>query len=325
MKLIFVFFITIILCSCSECNESTASVQKEPSLEEKLSAYNEDSQFFPAVFAGVESLPDGTQMLLVRTYDKTEPELCLDAYKTVVAPDAPYEDRFIPVQTQDTGLWTFADVCRSGMHIAPAVFEQVHPFKDGLGAVRYNGYWGFIDGSGHLAVQCSFLSVQDFFNDISIVSFLQDGKKWWGGIDKKGCILFSIPDESSSESGIERICDFHEYECAKGVRHNMECMISRDGSILLHNLTLGSIEFQSMKDDCFVFSFGNGTLCVRGVFDEERYSQTGKESSSTLYGAFDRSGKWIVEPVHQSYETVQKIIKDSGSEGTKPFRVRAVQ
>ena len=80
-----------------------------------------------------------------------------------------------------------------------------------------------------------------------------------------------------------------------------------------------------IKHDIQPLFFGNGTLCVRGVFDEERYSQTGKESSSTLYGAFDRSGKWIVEPVHQSYETVQKIIKDSGSEGTKPFRVRAVQ
>lgn len=321
MKRFYYFLIPIVLCACSKNFVQQSSAQEEALSFQKT----DDISFYPAVFGGVQNQSDGTQLLLIREYGKSEHEASNTAYKSVIIPEKPYEDRFIPVQMQDSSLWTYADVCKKGLPIVPAVFEEVRPFKDGLGAVCRDGLWGFIDENGKLAVNFDYISVQDFYNGICIVSFLRDDKKWWGGIDKTGNLLFSIPDRTWSTDGVSEIYNFYEYDYAKGKTDNGECFISRSGEILLNNITLGDIEFLTMKDDRFDFEYGNKTLCVRGFFDDKLYLQTKSESRSTLYGAFDRSGKWIIEPVHKNYSEVIGIINNSKIEGIKPFLSTSVK
>ena len=62
-------------------------------------------------------------------------------------PEHRYDRRYIPVRMGER--WGFADVCHNGELTVPAVFEAVHPFKEGLGAVKYEGLWGFVDGGAH--------------------------------------------------------------------------------------------------------------------------------------------------------------------------------
>lgn len=339
MKLLSFIAILFVLTSCTEksgfkgsCTQShivkkDGFQQEEPkinmesisgyelSLKEMLCAFPHNVTFCPAVFEGTEKQPDGTLSILIRLYETREVRQLAVNYRCITVPQKPCDERFIPVQMKNSELWTYIDVCRDGEPIAPAVFEEARPFKDGVGAVRYDGMWGGIDESGNLSVNCEYQSVQDFHSGICVVTFLRDGNKWWGGVDNDGTLVFSIPDESWSADGVSCLYDFYDYDCAKAVSGGSGCLVSRDGRILLRNISDGDMESRAMRDDCFDFSYGNGTLCVRGLFDEDIFARTGRESLATLYGAFDRAGRWLVEPSHKDYAEVMAIIESSSLKG----------
>ena len=154
-------------------------------------------------------------------------------------------------------------------------------------------------------------SMKDLHCGRCIVTFIADGNKCWGAVDNMGTLIFSIPDESWSENGIFCLYDFYEYDCAKGRCGGSECLISRDGKILLRSITEGDMEFRDVRGDSFDFNYGNGTLCIRGLLDEDGFARTGSERLSTFYGAFDRSGEWVVEPKYKSYAEVMAVIECS--------------
>ena len=308
--------------------QPAAAPEPEPSLQDILAAYRNDAPYQEAQFIRDVELEDGSTALL---FLKDGQATAVDTnWQQVVAnpllPDkrckvgipwddipyrCTYDGRFIPVK--DGGKWTYADGCRSGTLLAPAVFDAVHPFKDGLGAVQYKGLWGFINGDGQLAIEPQFDSVQDFYNGICIVEFLKDGSRFHGGIAPDGTLLFSLPDESSSAGGVSHIYNFYENDIAKATQGNASCAIARDGTILLQNLTSGKIESSWLTKPSFDFSYRDGTLCLSAFFDEAAYAKTGSESKSTFYGAFSKQGAWVIEPVHKEPGGAAALLEPSAT------------
>lgn len=217
-----------------------------------------------------------------------------------------YETRYIPVAID--GKWGYADMHRGGELAVPAVFDEIHPFREGLGAVKKDGYWGFTDGK-RMVTQLCFLSVQDFYNGMCVVTYKDsDGKNFIGCIRKDNFLVFAYPHTDIKGEGLNDITNFYEPDITSV--NDGSCAVVADGRIVLENLTLGS--YMERRTSEFDFSYSKGTLCVRAQLNEELFNQTGSESKSSLYGAFDRTGKWVYEPKY-SFAELEKLL-EFGSE-----------
>lgn len=60
-----------------------------------------------------------------------------------------------------------------------STFQEVHPFSEGLSAVKENGLWGYIDETGNMVVKPQFQYAHDFSDGFAAVQI--NGK--WGFID----------------------------------------------------------------------------------------------------------------------------------------------
>ena len=191
-----------LLAGCTRAKETqpAAAPEPEPSLRDILAAYRNDTPCHEATFIReleqqdgsivLLVMRDGTPELLPQSYAESATNLLLEDGSCKVGipwQDRPAEwyaypqhrcqSRFVPVRSNGSGgKWTYADTCRDGTLLAPAIFEKVHPFKEGLGAVQYKGNWYFINEEGKitLTLEPNYLPTGAFYNGICIV----DGKKY---------------------------------------------------------------------------------------------------------------------------------------------------
>jgi len=308
----------------------------ELTLRDILAAYHNDTPCHEATFIRELEQQDGSIVLLVmldgtpellpQSYAESATNLLLEDGSCKVGipwQDRPAEwyaypqhrcqSRFVPVRSNGSGSkWTYADTCRDGTLLAPAIFEKVHPFKEGLGAVQYKGNWYFINEEGKIALtlEPNYLPTGAFYNGICIVRFPLGGTAHYGGIDRNGSLLFSFADRVFSKDGVYSVGNFYEENIAKVNKDNREFLaIARDGTILIRNLTSGDIETRYSPIEYFDFRYRDGTVCLTGYFDEATYAQTKSERKSTFYGAFDKRGAWVIEPVYKNYKDVEELLK----------------
>ncbi|WMJ23061.1 WG repeat-containing protein [Paludicola sp. MB14-C6] len=98
--------------------------------------------------------------------------------------------------TSYRGLYGFMT---KGKLITPLVYECVHPFSDGLAAVKKDGVWGYINETGKVVIPCQFSDLFEanirfgsnyyekeiLYNFSSGYAAITKGGKW-GYIDKTG-------------------------------------------------------------------------------------------------------------------------------------------
>jgi Caspase domain/WG containing repeat len=64
---------------------------------------------------------------------------------------------------------------KEGKDITDDMLHNLHPFSNGLAAVRQNGKWGYIDGTGDFAIACQYDEVKRFSEGIAAV---RRGNAW---------------------------------------------------------------------------------------------------------------------------------------------------
>jgi len=78
------------------------------------------------------------------------------------------------------GKWGFID--KNGHQIIPCIYDEVHPFFDGLAGVLRTEYWGFIDTKGNEIVPFIYNEVGAFANGIASVAMNENN----GYINREG-------------------------------------------------------------------------------------------------------------------------------------------
>ena len=145
-------------------------------------------------------------------------------------------DEIIGVQQQQDGKWGFID--ESGNLIAPAVYDAVMVFSEGLACVKQNGKWGYIDTTGEVVIPFEF---DDNTNSYKYSSRFRNGyaniiKDGQGvTIDKSGEIKFPF---CLSESELERL----QRDGATYVTQEDGCAIINENGELLTGFWFSSVE-----------------------------------------------------------------------------------
>jgi len=202
------------------------------------------------------------------------------------------------IGAQKDGLYGFIDIKNQFHWRIEPTFDEIHPFKEGLAAVKQNGKWGYIDKSGNLIVPPQYDRVFDFYNGLSIVAngenSFREGS--WGIIDIQGNTII----DPQIENPYSRIYNFYEYEIAKADLTYSRCVgLDREGDEIISDLEYNS--GRGGPDDPY-FSFRGRELAIITVLkDPEATSYSGDD---ILHGAFNKKGEWVIEP-QQDYRLVE--------------------
>jgi len=79
-----------------------------------------------------------------------------------------FSEGLAALQRTCSAKWGFVD--RTGKQCIPAIFDDVHPFSEGLAAVKVAGKWGYISLDGAIRITPLFDEVGDFFSGFAPAS-----------------------------------------------------------------------------------------------------------------------------------------------------------
>lgn len=157
--------------------------------------------------------------------------------------------------------WGFLD--QNGRLAVRPIFEDVHDFRHGLAAVRWQGKWGFINAKGRMAVPPRYDDVSDFA-EIGLAVATLDGRKQL--IDRQGNAVGDPLDP------------------------NIASLVLNDGVPALASMQYKR-EYHSPT--------GERRFAPPGVAVLEAYGQGFYIASNHEYrrGLVDRDWNWVVQPV----------------------------
>ena len=105
----------------------------------------------------------------------------------------------VRVETKDATGWPirrWGVINRRGDIIAPAKYDTVWSYQEGLANVVENGKWGFLDLEGALAIPCQFNVGEPFENGLAYVRVgdYDEATEWSGYINKRGEFIWRPSD-----------------------------------------------------------------------------------------------------------------------------------
>lgn len=160
-------------------------------------------------------------------------------------------------------------VDENGNWVIEPIYENAHPFQEGLAAVKNNeDKWGFINPEGLLVIEHQYDKVDDFINGLAIVN---DGENF---IDKEGTPLY----DKEKNGGIS-FYQVHPFSDGLSlVRNNDD-----EGYIDLQGKLVIDLTYRQSGDF---------------VEDLAAAKKTSKKAriSTTDYGYIDKNGNWKIEP-----------------------------
>jgi len=162
----------------------------------------------------------------------------------------------------------FGYINKQGELIGGYQWETHGRFWDGLGAVRKNEKWGYIDKTGKIAIPLQYLEVYDFHEGIAAVK--PEGSETFGFINKKGEMI--IPPQFSN------LFYFGKQKIA-GVKNGKTIVTDLKGKPLFEGT------WQKLTP------FVNGVALYK---------------KNDLWGFLDENGKEVTEPMFESLEHGEK-------------------
>ncbi|WP_339611586.1 SEL1-like repeat protein [uncultured Planktosalinus sp.] len=119
----------------------------------------------------------------------------------------PYSDGLAAVKDKEKfGEWGFVD--RRGKLVIKPTYKEVHPFSEGVAAVRSVVGWNFIDREGNPLFSKTFYMIGSFSEGLAPVMFNNNSHKTWHFIDKTGAPQLEINGYISVEpfqNGLARV------------------------------------------------------------------------------------------------------------------------
>jgi hypothetical protein len=205
-----------------------------------------------------------------------------------------------------TGFY-YVNEAGEGLEIIPAKYEDGHwEFKEGLGGVKMNDKWGFIDSSDKIVVPFIYDDVSPFNEGLSCV--LLDGK--WGVIDKTGknIIPHSYDNLSDFEEGFaafnsngkcgfvntqNKIITAIDYEYVNPFHEGL-AGVKLDGK-------LGFIDYTGKLVIPFIYEYESGLS-----WNGEPFSYSFNEGAAFVklkdkWGAIDKEGRPITKFIYDDY------------------------
>ena len=79
----------------------------------------------------------------------------------------------------------------------PAQFEAARSFREGLAATKYEGKWGYVDGSGQWVIRPSVSSADDFSDGVALTDN--------GYVDKAGKQIIGTKNGTAFVQGLAHV------------------------------------------------------------------------------------------------------------------------
>lgn len=133
-------------------------------------------------------------LLVLSLYD------CRD--ETHNEPKSVAELRYLQDYTSPDYLWGY--ISREGKETINAIYDDARDFEEGLAAVNYKGYWGFIDVNGNYRIKPKYRSIFSFSEGYALAQTFSDT---FCVLNKSGQLVLELnhPEVFSSSSGIFRV------------------------------------------------------------------------------------------------------------------------
>lgn len=91
--------------------------------------------------------------------------------------------------------WEWGAIDKTGGYVFSPQYDNASPFSEGLAAVEYDGYWGFVDKTGEIAVPAIYIWVFSYWNGVALAC---DGRNV-SYINKRGETIKEFPMEYQDE------------------------------------------------------------------------------------------------------------------------------
>ncbi len=155
----------------------------------------------------------------------------------------------------------FGFIDKNGKLRIPFKFDEIGKFSDGLAKVNVEGFFGYIDTTGAIAIKPAYYFADDFCEGFALVGIPSPNyEPRWGVINKAGKVT----------------CDF---------QYN-----------LVHNFTMGIATVRKDSSWYFIDQYGNEV--IKGAFSHADSFRDGlawaSKHDENKYGYIDPTGKWVI-------------------------------
>lgn len=234
------------------------------------------------------------------------------------------------------GLYGFTD--SHGHTVISPLYDDAHPFKEGLAMVKHNGQWmfidkngktvisfandymhsfseglamvckdekiGFIDHNGEIAIPFEYELAHDFENGVSMVR--KDGK--WGFIDRTGKVVvpFEYEDIKPYSNGLARVRKEGRYG-----------FIDINGNVII------PIRYQDAGFYCdgvanvkqenfwgYIDRSNNTVIPFKYDYAQEFSQGLAGVKYGSVWGFMDRTGAFVIQPIYDGVGKFGEYIED---------------
>jgi hypothetical protein len=228
-----------------------------------------------------------------------------------------------------TTVWTF--IGSDGSVAIPGRFEAVTPFRQGLAAVKQDGRWGFIDGTGREVLPFGFEDAGSFSPE-GLAPVKENGR--WGYLRRDG--TWAIPPRYDQADGVA------EGRAAVGVvvglrpgkypnhRIHSHTFVDLDGREIapirprddpmrldsLSSVSQGLAACRIGNDHRYGFVDRDLRVVIPPRFDHAKSFSEGLAAVALgdVWGFVDRAGKFVISPAYRSVEPFREGLAVVGNE-----------